>query len=329
MISKKNLVLWLVLLLPFLLPAQDSNWTASDFLSLDGVLRPVLFRSEFVSSGTLRNLQMFSAMEGYDAFGFPRFKNIVIKRDLSFWETKLAQTRYYARYLNREFKSYILEHPEQFHPDTIRDYMAGLTGRNPKLADGTLLQWHHGKDGYELVPVTEHGKTSHIGGANTYGYKIAEASRKIPFRKTMLAVQRWGQFVAIDIALSSTALAIDQEKDWKTYAVNAAASTTAGAVAWGIESLLVSSFPLLQGSTPLFVGGVAVNLGGPASWIATGSFILTKYAIMTGWKQYQLEMARRVEERCQEAEKMVRFKMLKKQADQNTAQLQAILQSGF
>ena len=324
MISKKILVLWLILL-PLFLPAQDRNWTASNFLTFDGALRPVLFRSEFVSSGTLRNLQKYSAMEGYDSFGFPQFKNVVIKRDLRFWETKLAQTRYYARYLNREFKSYILEHPDQFHPDTIRDYAKGLTSRNPKLADGTPLQWHHGKDGYELVPVTEHGKTPHIGGANTYGYKIAEASRKIPHREMILTAQRWGKFAALDLALSSAALAVEGEKDWKTYTVNAAASATAGAVAWGLESLLVTSFPLLQGSTPIFVGGMAINLGGPASWIATGSFILTKYAIMAGWKQYQLEMAKEVEERCQEAEKTVRFNMLKKQAEQNTAQLQALL----
>ena len=330
MISKKILILWLILL-PLLLPAQNNNWTAIDFLTFDGVLRPVLFRSEFVSSGTLRNLQKYSAMEGYDAFGFPQFKNVVIKRDLSFWETKLAQTRSYARYLNREFKSYILEHPGQFHPDTIRDYTAGLTSRNPKLADGTLLLWHHGKDGYELVPVTEHGKTPHIGGANTYGYKIAEASKKIPYRETILTAQRWGKFVALDIALTSVALAIEGENDWKNYAVNAViAPTTAGAVAWGVESLLVSSFPLLQGSTPLFVEGIAINIGGPASWIAAaGSYFLTKYIIMAGWKKIQLEMAKEVEERCKEGEKMARFNLLKRQAEQNTNQLRELLNNQF
>lgn len=325
MISKKNLFLWLVLF-PLLLSAQDNNWTARDFLTFDGVLRPVLFRSEFVRGNTYASLMKYSSMEGYNSFGFPVF-HAVVKRDLSFWETELAQARYYARYLNKEIKSYILEHPEQFHPETIRDYSAGYFSRNPKLADGTVLQWHHGKDAYELVPVTEHGKLSHVGGNQVWGYKYAE-SKMLP-REAIMTAQRWGRFAAIDLALSSVALAVEGEKDWKTYTVNAAASATAGAVAWGIESLLISSFPLLQGTTPVFIGGIAVNLGGPASWIATGSFVLTKYAIMAGWRQYQFEMAKKVEERCQEAEKMVRFKMLKKQADQNTAQLQAILQSGF
>ena len=177
------------------------------------------------------------------------------------------------------------------------------------------------------MPVTEHGNLHHVGGAKTYGYKYAEASRQIPNREVILTAQRWGKFAAIDFALSSMALVIEGEDDWKTYAVNAAASTTAGAVAWSVESLLITSFPLLQGSTPVFLGGAAVNLGGPAAWIATGSFILTKYAVMAGWKKYQLEMANAVEERCQEAEKMARFKLLKKQADQNTAQLQDILNS--
>ena len=173
----------------------------------------------------------------------------------------------------------------------------------------------------------EHTKNPHTGGNKIWGYKYAENAN--PTQEILYTAQRWGKFAALDFALSSVALAVEGEKDWKTYAVNAAASATAGSVAWGLESLLITSFPLLQGSTPLFIGGVAVNLGGPASWIATGSFILTKYAIMAGWKHYQLEMAKEVEERCKEGEKMARFNMLKKHAEQNTAQLQAILHSGF
>ena len=131
--------------------------------------------------------------------------------------------------------------------------------------------------------------------------------------------------------MSSAALAIEGENNWKNYAVNAViAPATAGAVAWGVESLLVSSFPLLQGSTPLFVKGIAINIGGPAAWIAAaGSYALTKYVIIAGWKQYQLEMARKVEERCQEAEKMARFNMLKKQAERNTVQLRDILNNQY
>ena len=201
----------------------------------------------------------------------------------------------------------------------------GLTSRNPRAADGTELVWHHDKDGYKLVRVTEHGKTPHTGGASTYGYKYAEASAKIPKREIILTAQRWGKFVALDIAFSSIGLAASGESNWQTYAVNAAASTTAGFVAWGVESLLITAFPLLQGSTPMFIGGCAINLGGPASWIAAGSFMLIKYVAMAGWEQYQIKEALAVEARCKQAEKTVRFRILKQQSEQNTAKLQAFL----
>ena len=316
----KNIIFF-IMLFPLLLAGEvldSSNGSTA-------LLRPVLFRSEFISRGTLRSLQNYSALDGYDIFGFPKLKNIYIDRKLYFWETRLAQTRAYARYLNRAYKQYIIDNPKMFHPDTIRDYKLGLTSKNPKAIDGTELVWHHDREGYKLVPVSEHGKTPHTGGASTYGYKYAEASAKIPNREIILTAQRWGKFVALDMAFSTIGLAASGESNWQTYAVNAAASTTAGFVAWGVESLLITAFPLMQGGTPMFIGGCAINLGGPASWIATGSFILVKYAVMAGWKQYQIQEALAVEMRCKQAEKNARFRMLKHQSEQNTAKLQAFL----
>ena len=327
MISKKY-ILFILLLFPLLLFA-DEDRNLNDYLALSGVMRPIIFRSEFVSKNTLRLLQKNSMMDGYDMFGFPKFQNVVLRRDLAFWETKLAQTKYYARYLNREFKDYILSHPNDFHPDTIRDYAAGFTSRNPKLPDGTELRWHHDRNGYELVTSTEHGDLRHVGGAKTYGYKYAELSREIPNREIILTGQRWAKFTALDLALSTIGLAVSQEKDWKQYVVNAGASVSAGAVAWSVESLLVTSFPLLKGSTPIFIGETAVNIGGPAAWIASGSYILTKYVIIAGWKHYQVETARIIEERCKESETKARFQLLKEKAELNTAQLEQLLQTGF
>ena len=237
----------------------------------------------------------------------------------------MAQTKYYARYLNREFKQYIIDNSDQFSPETIRLYKAGYTSKNPVAVDGTELQWHHGRGGYELVPVSEHGEIHHTGGAKTYGYKYAEASAKIPNREIFLTAQRWGKFVALDFAFSSIGIGIAGEPDWRTYAINAAASTTAGFVAWGIESLLITAFPLLQGSTPAFIGGLAINLGGPASWIASGSFLLIKYSIMTGWEHYQIQTALAIEDQCRQAEKMAYFNHLKKQCQKNTEKLQSLL----
>lgn len=316
----KNLLLF-IMLFPLVLVAEVSDSSKGS----TALLRPVLFRSEFISRGTLRSLQNYSALDGYDIFGFPKLKNIYIDRKLYFWETRLAQTRAYARYLNRAYKQYIIDNPKMFHPDTIRDYKLGLTSRNPRAIDGTELVWHHDRKGYKLVPVSEHGKTSHTGGASTYGYKYAKASAKIPNREIILTAHRWGKFIALDMAFSTIGLAASGESNWQTYAVNAAASTTAGFVAWGIESLLITAFPLLQGGTPMFIGGCAINLGGPASWIATGSFLLLKYAVMTGWEQYQIQEALAVEMRCKQAEKSARFRILKRKCEQNTEKLQIFL----
>lgn len=320
MISKKNVAL-LFCALPIFLVAREVNIKNGGM----AVLRPVLFRSEFVSRGTLRAFQQNSMKDGFNVFGFPKFQNIYIKRDLHFYETKLAQTRYYARYLNREFKQYIIAHPDKFSVQTIKLYKAGYTSKNPVTVDGVELQWHHGKDGYELVPVSEHGKIPHTGGAKTYGYKYAEASAKIPNREIILTAQRWGKFVALDLAFSTIGIGISGETDWRTYAMNAVASTTAGFVAWGLESLLITSFPLLHGSTPAFISGIAVNIGGPASWIATGAFLLIKYSIMAGWERYQIQTALAVEQRCRQAEKMVCFANLKRQCQRNTEKLQDLL----
>lgn len=319
MISKINVV-FLFCALPILAAAREINVKNGSV----AVLRPVLFRSEFVSRGTLSALQQNSMKEGFNAFGFPEFR-IYIKRDLRFFETKLAQTRYYARYLNREFKQYIISHPDIFSAETIRLYKAGYTSRNPVTIDGKELQWNHGKDGYELVLASEHGKIPHTGGAKTYGYKYAEASAKIPDREIILTAQRWGKLVALDLAFSTVAIGVSGEKNWQTYAINAAASTTAGFVAWGLESLLITAFPLLQGGTPAFIGGVAINIGGPASWIASGAFLLVKYSIMAGWERYQIQTALAVEARCRQAEKMACFNHLKKQCQRNTEELQTLL----
>lgn len=320
MISKTNCI-WTVLLFASVLSAKETRIRLSN--GQTAVLRPVLLRSEFVRSRTFRVFQQNSLRNGFDAHGFPIFKP-VLKRNLHWNETKLAQTRYYARFLNREFKNYIIQHPEKFHPETIAAYKQGFTSKNPMLKDGTPLQWHHGKDGYELVSVKEHSGVPHRGGNQVYGYEYAKDTAKIPNREMILTARRWGKFVALDMVFSSICLASDGETNWQPYAVNAAASIGAGLVAWGVESLLVSSFPLLQGGTPLFIKGIAINLGGPASWIASGAYFLVKFAVMSGWKHYQVRAAWEVEKRCRESERRARIGLLKIRAKENTNRLKAL-----
>lgn len=288
------------------------------------LLRPVILRSEFASKGTINVLKNYSKYPAYNLRGFPKFKNIYIKHDLSIFETKLAQTRAYARYLNKFYGDYIIEHPNLFSKETIEAYKNGLFSRNPKTISGELLEWHHGEKGYELVLSSEHESIKHVGGAKTYGYKIAEASKKIPNRDVILTAERWGQFVAMDIAFSSMALWCNGERNWEPYAVNASASATAGILAWSVESLLIKALPLTQGSTPIFIGSISVNLGGPASWLAAGTFFLAKYAITVGWKEYQIKIAEEIEKSCKAEEKRVRVMMLLDRINDNNNKIKNI-----
>lgn len=319
-------IFFFIMLFPLLLAAEVLNSSNGG----TALLRPILFRSEFLSRGNLRVFANQSLSSGFDAFGFPQF-NPLLSYKLNFWETTLAQTEYYRKAMLKIWAEDIAKRSDVFDEATIdlyKNYLRGEIGadslKNPVLKSGETTKVHHARDGYELVVESEH-KRSHTGGAKTYGYKYAKASAKLPNREIILTAQRWGKFVALDMAFSTIGLAASGESNWQTYAVNAAASTTAGFIAWGVESLLITTFPLTQGGTPVFIGGCAINLGGPASWIATGSFMLVKYAITAGWKQYQIQEALAVEMSCKQAEKKARFIMLKHQSEQNTAKLQAFL----
>ena len=312
------------MLFPLLLAAEVLNSSNGE----TALLRPLLFRSEFLSRGNLRVFANQSLSSGFDAFGFPKF-NPVLSCKLNFWETTLAQTEQYRKAMLKIWAEDIAKRPDVFDKATIDLYKSYLRGeiwadslKNPVLKSGEKTYVHHSRDGYELVAESEH-KRPHTGGNSIWGNKYAKASAKLPNREIILTAQRWGKFVALDMAFSTIGLAAAGESNWQTYAVNAAASTTAGFVAWGIESLLITTFPLTQGKI-LFITGCAINLGGPASWIASGSFILLKYAIMAGWKQYQKEEALEVEKSCKEVEKNAQFRILKRQCEQNTAKLQAL-----
>lgn len=321
MTSKTIVFLLFTLIVPLFSVEKGNEYTGAV-----AVLRPVLFRSEFVSRSTLRTLQQYSQQVGYTAFGYPDFGQAVITRDLCFWETKLAQTRYFARYLNKVYRNYYMEHPEIFSKETVEAARLGESWKNPVLKDGTKLEWHHGKNGYELRPQPEHHSLEHVGGAKTWGYKYAEAAQRLPNREIILTAQRWGKFAALELAFSTIGLAATGETSPEAYIVNTTASATAGFLAWGVESLIITAYPLTQGSTPLFIGGCMVNIGGPASWIASGVFFLSKYAIMSGWKAYQVHVAMEVEQRCRDGEKQVRFMLLKKNIKQNSNVLLSFVQ---
>ena len=95
--TSKSISILSFFIIPLLFSAENHYGDSGIIASL----RPVILRSEFASRSTIRMLQTYSQQIGYTPFGYPDFGDAVISRPLHFWETKLAQTRYYGRYLNK------------------------------------------------------------------------------------------------------------------------------------------------------------------------------------------------------------------------------------
>ena len=60
--------------------------------------------------------------------------------------------------------------------------------------------------------------------------------------------------------------------------------------------------------------------------MASVVFILSKYAIMSDWKAYQVHVAMEVEQKCRDGEKQARFMLLKKGIKQNSNVLLSFVQ---
>ncbi len=156
-----------------------------------------------------------------------------------------------------------------------------------------------------------------------WGRKFADRVTNADMRR--MTAHRWGKMMTLDALFSNGIMWLQGERDVTTYAVRNSAIVGAGVMAWGTESLLVSTYPLLQGGNPYFWGrGIWINLGGWASWIATAVYIGTQYAIMSGWEVYQLEQKRRVEELCRASDREAFRQILKKHIDANTSTLQEL-----
>lgn len=303
---------------------------------LFGVTRPFLQRSDFARHGVINNLIKNSKKPGYDLQGYPKFQRVYATYNLHFQETDLAQASDYARRLNRRIQSYVLQHPEKFSAETVANYSQGWTYYNPKTVDGTPLEWHHdGKHRFLLVEQGEHHSKPHVGGNQTWGAEYAKASAKqqVANREIILTAQRWMKFTAMELVWSNVALMTSHEKDYRTYAVNAFASAGSGFLAWSIESLAIKSFPLLVGTTPYFInlpmnmGVLPASVGGPASWMASLAFIVTKTVIMAGWKKYQVTEALEIEKSCRYAEHFVVISSLKEAGRNNSKLLLQIIEN--
>ena len=303
---------------------------------LVGATRPFLIRSDFAAGkAVLSKLKNYSSQSGYSLQGYPQFQRIYSTYDLNFLETRLARSPAYAKYLNKYYlREYVLQHPEKFSAETVADYAKGGTFKNPKTIGDIPLEWHHdGKHRFLLVEKGEHHSLPHVGGNKVWGPKYADSISIEPNIEIVWTARRWMKFSAMELVWSNIALMSSHEKDHRTYAVNALASASSGFLAWSVESLTIKSFPLTIGATPYFIklpmnmGILPMNVGGPASWIATGLFIVTKSAIMAGWKKYQLMEALEIEKSCRYAEHFTLVSSLKKAGNNNSKLLLQIIEN--
>ena len=121
------------------------------------------------------------------------------------------------------------------------------------------------------------------------------------------------------------ALSISGCKDNSQYIANAGSVAAAWLAASLSESLVVNAYPLSGGVTSRWAGQIAIGAGGPASWIATGVYLVTRMAIMYGWKEYQLAQAAKIERACKKAERTERLLLLDQHLSQNSIRLQNIV----
>ena len=112
------------------------------------------------------------------------------------------------------------------------------------------------------------------------------------------------------MALSSAALIAAETRDKNDYIVNAGSVAAAYLSATITESVMVNAFSLSAGTTPAWCGCLSVGVGGAASWFALGVYFVVRSAVMYGWKKYQLQQAKRVEEACRTSEQAARRMIL-------------------
>ena len=320
-------------------PAEARGIKADDILT-----PPLTFpfrRWDFFEGRHVENLAGRAKDPGYDAFGFPKFKSIW-ERPLGLSDKKLATASKYGRRLNKEFAQDVLKNPKRWgkilSEDTIRRYRMGDYHLNPVTKWGELLEWHHDRTGYQLVPnsehrppkdmvpKSEHKAKTHIGGRQLYG---ADAKKRV-LKNNKLAsgilAKRWGSFVLFDIGVSSARLFfLEHERRLTPYAAEAGISVFSGGVAAATEFALWKSPLLTFGTAPLYVGGVPISLGGPAAWVSLGVYMAANIALSSLWDEYQRREAARVERLCRDAEFEVRRGLLEEAVRGNTARLRGVL----
>lgn len=292
----------------------------------------------------LKNGAELDVALGFDRYGGSRFdpSKIVYKRRVHLGEVKFVG-KGYKRAMQEDLASRVAKNPKQFEnvfsKETIEQYvkwdkMKSGPLNNPILKSGQRCEFHHdvGRKEFQVLPVNEHRidkklpSKGHGSGSNFAGGGEQVWGEKPKSPNVIKATSlRWGGVAGSDILVSSALLWMSGNRNGAEYLANVGSAGAACFAAVGSESLLVGLMPLSAGTTPTYIGGVAICSGGVASWIATGVYFIVRQAVMYGWRQYQIQQAKRIELACKKAERDERIVWLRKGLERNTESLKALI----
>ena len=289
----------------------------------------------------LKNGEFCAVGLGFDSYGGPRFKDIILSKKVHFWENEFLED--YRGAMNRYAARLVAGNPEQyesvFSKDTIEQYVEWAKNgkgalNNPVLRNGEVVEWHHDVRSKRILGLSksEHRinqtlpSKGHGSGTNIAGGGNLTWANKRPFGEIIgPTAARWGGIAGLDLVSSSLALSLSGCRDKNQYIANTGSIAAAWLAATLSESLMVYAFPLSAGATSQWVGRVAIGSGGPASWIATGIYFATRYLVLCGWDEYQLAQAAKVEQACKRAERDERILILTRNMAENTEKLLQIV----
>lgn len=281
---------------------------------------------------------------GFDSFGGSKFGDVVLTKRIHFWETEFvddyrgAMKRYVAKLVSTSPDKYT----KVFSNETIEQYVNWAKNgyksalNNPVLISGERCEFHHDVASKKMLVLTqsEHRGTQtlsskgHGSGTNIAGGGNMTWAQKHSFSQYMeMSAVRWGSFAGIDLLSSTITLSVSGTHDKSQYIANAGSVASACLAATLSESLFCTAYPLAAGTTPAWLGFIPICSGGVATWVASGVYMLTRYAVMYGWNQHHIEQARRVEDACKKAEQKARIGLLCGLVDYNSTELNNIVRS--
>lgn len=311
---------------------------------------------EFVKGGMLappvpqlKNGTFCEVGLGFDMHGGSKFEKVILSKKLHLWETQYIGSRKECRMaMNKYLAELVASDPEKFKgsfsEETIQQYVNWVKSgnvsssnlNNPTLANGEKCVFHHDVASKQILVITEnehvgtptlpskgHGSGTNFAG----GGEIVYGQRQTLRHYLKASAMRWGGLAGIDLLSSTVTMSATGVTDKSQYIANAGSVAAAYLTATMSESLFCTAYPLAAGTTPAWIGLIPICSGGVATWVASGVYMLTRYAVMYGWNQHQIEQARRIEHACKKAEQKARIGLLYGLVNNNSTELNTIVRS--